>query len=93
MIVAIGHENPIVGVGKPVETEFHVRVRPASQPQTDAGARFGQGVGGRSLEEIVGGETVWIAVESKVRSGSNRQFSASLVRKFLEESEPWGKGR
>jgi len=45
------------------------------------------------LEEIVGGETVWIDVESKVRSGSNRQFSASLVHEFLEESEPWVKGQ
>lgn len=41
------------------------------------------------IAEAVGDRTVWIDIESKVRSEDNHQFDLEKVRKCLEISRPW----
>jgi hypothetical protein len=47
----------------------------------------------KKLEEVVGGETIWIDTETKVRSNNDKQFNIELVHEFLEEASPWVKGQ
>lgn len=41
------------------------------------------------IAEVVGDRTIWIDMESRVRSDDDRQFDLDKVRKCLEIASPW----
>lgn len=95
------HTRPVIDIVPLFDKSGGIGLTPEEWPEAEPGMYNGYagGLGPDNLEveiqriaKVAGNEHVWIDMETKVRSGDDKQFDLDKVRRCLEIAAPFVKG-